>query len=120
MSYPNYSHDIIDGKMDEKYGKDVYDTTTASANNSDSDLESLDQKKTKLKAVQRKIDIKILLWYSFVYLVLSIHKTNIANTAIVNVETKDDILTQLGNLSSGQWAWVLRWVTQDEKNLVES
>lgn len=88
--------------MKTGHEKQEFDTVVRSTNTSDSDLESLNQKKTKLKAVQRKIDIRILLWYSFVYLVLSIHKTNIANTAIVNVETNDDILTQLGDLSSSQ------------------
>ena len=89
--------------------KNLYSNSAESADSSStSDIESQDEKTAKLKAVQRKIDIKLLLWYSFVYLVLSIHKTNIANTAIINVEQGTDIITQLGNLSSGQWAWALR------------
>lgn len=105
---PNYSHDIIDTKMDLDGKKDFEQTSESAESRSTSDAESQDGKRSKLKAVQRKIDIKLLLWYSFVYLVLSIHKTNIANTAIINVEQGTDIITQLGNLSSGQWAWALR------------
>ena len=60
-----------------------------------------------LKAVQRKVDKKLLAWYCFVYLIMRIHVTNVTNTAIINEETHDDILSTLGNLSSAQWAWVL-------------
>lgn len=35
------------------------------------------------KAVYRKVDFRILLWYSFVYLIMRIHVSNITNTAIV-------------------------------------
>lgn len=34
-------------------------------------------------------------------------QANISNTAILNLETKQDIKTQLGGLSSSQWAWCL-------------
>lgn len=61
----------------------------------------------KLRKAQRKVDIKLLLWYSFVYLVMRIHVSNITNTAIINLEDGTGIKKQLGNLSSGQWAWVL-------------
>ncbi|KXT13092.1 hypothetical protein AC579_2146 [Pseudocercospora musae] len=59
------------------------------------------------EAAYRKADIRILLWYSFVYLIMRIHVSNITNTAIINVEEGDGIKNQLGNLTSGQWAWVL-------------
>lgn len=36
------------------------------------------------KAVYRKVDLRILLWYSFVYLIMRIHVSNITNTAIVS------------------------------------
>jgi MFS family permease len=61
----------------------------------------------RLKAVHRKVDIRILLWYSFVYLIMRIHVSNIANTAIINLEQGDGIKKQLGNLDSAQWAWVI-------------
>lgn len=61
----------------------------------------------RLKKAHRKVDIKVLAWYCFVYLVMKIHVSNVTNAAIINLETHDDIETQLGNLSSGQWAWVL-------------
>ena len=105
----NYSHDVIDTKTNMD-SKNISIAIASSADSSSTaEIESQEhEKKARLKAVQRKIDIKLLLWYSFVYLVLSIHKTNIANTAIINVEEGTDILTQLGNLSGGQWAWALR------------
>ena len=62
---------------------------------------------TILKAAQRKADRRIVLWYSFVYLIMRIHVSNVTNTAIINIEEGDGIKKQLGNLTSGQWAWVL-------------
>ena len=82
------------------------------------------------KAVYRKVDFRILLWYSFVYLIMRIHVSNITNTAIVrtaeirlspvcgtrlilssqsqiNIEQGTGIKKQLGNLTSSQWAWAL-------------
>lgn len=38
---------------------------------------------------------------------MRIHVSNISNTAIINLEQGDGIKKQLGNLTSGQWAWVL-------------
>ncbi|KAK3701817.1 hypothetical protein LTR37_015239 [Vermiconidia calcicola] len=76
----------------------------ASSTTSETDSEA---QIAKIKAVQRKVDIKLLAWYCFVYLIMRIHVTNITNTAIMNEETGDDIKTQLGGLSSNQWAWVI-------------
>lgn len=59
-----------------------------------------------LKSAHKKIDLRLILWYSFVYLIMRIHVSNISNTAIINLEQGDGIKEQLGNLSSGQWAWV--------------
>lgn len=69
-----------------------------------SEVDSESQDWTKIKAVQRKLDFRILAWYSFVYLIMRIHVSNITNTAIMNEETHDDILDQL-NIDSQQWAW---------------
>lgn len=60
-----------------------------------------------LKSAQKKVDRRVILWYSFVYLIMRIHVSNITNTAIINIEEGDGIKKQLGNLTSGQWAWVL-------------
>lgn len=60
-----------------------------------------------IKAARRKIDKRLLLWYSFVYLVMRIHVSNISNTAIMNVEEGNGIKKELGNLDSAQWAWTL-------------
>ncbi|CAK4029530.1 high-affinity nicotinic acid transporter [Lecanosticta acicola] len=59
------------------------------------------------KSAYRKADRRVLLWYSFVYLIMRIHVSNITNTAIINVEEGDGIKHQLGDLSSSQWAWVI-------------
>jgi hypothetical protein len=61
----------------------------------------------ELKAVHRKLDLKLLLWYSFVYLVMRIDVTNVTNTAIINVEQGNGIKKELGGLTSQQWAWIL-------------
>ena len=60
-----------------------------------------------LKSAHRKVDLRLVLWYSFVYLIMRIHVSNISNTAIINLEEGDGIKAQLGGLTSQQWAWVL-------------
>jgi hypothetical protein len=60
-----------------------------------------------LKNARRKVDKRLLLWYSFVYLIMRIHVSNITNTAIINIEQGTGIKKQLGNLTSQQWAWAL-------------
>lgn len=60
-----------------------------------------------LKSAHKKLDRRLILWYAVVYLVMRIHVSNISNTAIINLEQGDGIKDQLGNLTSGQWAWVL-------------
>lgn len=62
---------------------------------------------TALTAAHRRVDKRLLLWYSLVYLVMRIHVSNITNTAIMNLEQGTGIKHQLGNLTSTQWAWVL-------------
>ncbi len=68
---------------------------------------SEDSKVQALKHVHRKVDVRLLLWYSFVYLIMRIHVSNISNTAIINLEAGHGIQKQLGNLTSSQWAWTL-------------
>ncbi|KAJ9145085.1 High-affinity nicotinic acid transporter [Pleurostoma richardsiae] len=63
--------------------------------------------KPLLKRAHRKVDKRLLLWYSFVYLVMRVHVGNISNSAIMNLEQGTGIKKQLGNLSSSQWAWAL-------------
>lgn len=60
-----------------------------------------------LKSAHQKLDRRLILWYSLVYLIMRIHVSNISNTAIINLEQGTGIKKQLGNLSSQQWAWVL-------------
>lgn len=59
------------------------------------------------KAAYRKTDIRLLLWYSFVYLIMRIHVQNVTNSAIMNLETGHGIKQQLGGLISEQWAMVI-------------
>jgi hypothetical protein len=59
------------------------------------------------KAAYRKVDIRILLWYSSVYLIMRIHVQNVTNSAIMNLESGHGIKQELGGLSSEQWAMVI-------------
>ncbi|WQF84623.1 Putative major facilitator superfamily, MFS transporter superfamily [Colletotrichum destructivum] len=70
-------------------------------------MSSLAEEKPLLKAAHRKIDKRLLVWYSFVYLIMRIHVSNISNAAIINLEQGTGIRRQLGDLSSSQWAWAL-------------
>ncbi|CAH2354540.1 allantoate permease [[Candida] railenensis] len=58
------------------------------------------------KKVLRKVDRKLLILYSVVYLFTQLDKNNISNSAIMNLEAAHGIKKQL-DLSSQQWAWVL-------------
>lgn len=49
------------------------------------------------KAVYRKVDFRILLWYSFVYLIMRIDVSNISNTAIVSVQSAQDVSASKSN-----------------------
>ncbi|GJC83127.1 putative transporter C1683.12 [Colletotrichum liriopes] len=70
-------------------------------------ISSPDGDDSLLKKAHRKVDRRLLLWYSFVYLIMRIHVSNISNAAIINLEEGTGIRKQLGNLSSSQWAWAL-------------
>lgn len=60
-----------------------------------------------LKSARRKVDLRLVVWYSFMYLILMIHKGNISNAAIINLESGDGIREELGGLTSSQWAWAI-------------
>lgn len=82
------------------------DVADASVSSSTTSLTENDERYV-LKAAYRKVDYRVLLWYSFVYLIMKINVSNITNTAIINVEEGTGIKKQLGNLTSEQWAWAL-------------
>lgn len=82
---------------------DVTETWTPA--DSTNTLSTADDKTTT--SAYKKADRRVVLWYSFVYLIMRIHVSNITNTAIINLEQGDGIRKQLGNLNSAQWAWVL-------------
>lgn len=96
---------------DAGVSKEVNTNTDGTRTPSEVDSESQDW--VKIKAVQRKLDFRILLWYSFVYLIMRIHVSNITNTAIMNEETHDDVLSQL-SIDSQQWAW---YVTEQSRTI---
>lgn len=72
---------------------------------SDSELQSDSESLSgNYKKVLRKIDFRILILYSIVYLFTQINKQNISNTAILNLEAGHGIKQQL-KINSQQWAW---------------
>lgn len=56
------------------------------------------------KMARRNADRRLLVWYSFVYLIMRVHVSNISNSTIMNLEQGTGIEKQLGNLMSQQWA----------------
>ncbi|KAL5119166.1 hypothetical protein ACEQ8H_002873 [Pleosporales sp. CAS-2024a] len=74
---------------------------------SNAEATSISSAQQSLKAAHRKVDKRLLCWYTFVYLIMRIHVSNISNAAIMNLEQGTGIKNQLGHLSSSQWAWVL-------------
>jgi len=60
-----------------------------------------------LKTAHRKLDKRLLYWYAFVLVFMRTNMNTISNTAIMNLEEENGIKSELGNLSSSQWAWVL-------------
>ncbi|KAK1586179.1 high-affinity nicotinic acid transporter [Colletotrichum navitas] len=57
-----------------------------------------DEEKPLFKMAHRKVDKRLLLWYSFEHLIMRIHVSNISNAAIINLEQGTGIRKQLGNL----------------------
>lgn len=98
MSIDNARHSTVDNVP-------VKEETTIATSPTSSSLTS-SQSHTE-KAAYRKADIRLLLWYSFVYLIMRIHVQNVTNSAIMNLESGDGIRLQLGGLDSEQWAWVI-------------
>lgn len=86
--------------MDSKNDVDIAELPSPTSSVVDYDSKSA-------KVAYRKADIRILLFYSVVYLFMRINVSNITNTAIMNVDEGAGIKKQLGNLSSSQWAWVI-------------
>lgn len=83
---------------------------TFAVHKSDVSLErshSTSESDATLKRAYRKADVRLLVWYSFVFLILKIEGHNNANAVIMNVEAGTDIRHQLGDLTSEQWALIL-------------
>nr|POE63338.1 putative transporter [Quercus suber] len=63
---------------------------------------------SRLAAIQRKLDVRLVLFYSMTYLILKVSERNITNVAILNSESQSsNIKIQLGHLTSQQWAWIV-------------
>ncbi|KAK2762168.1 hypothetical protein FQN54_001176 [Arachnomyces sp. PD_36] len=97
----------IDNKDDVKIPANDVRVTESISSGSISSPPRVSVSDEELRAVHRKLDYKLLLWYSFVYLIMRIDVTNVTNTAIINVEQGNGIKKELGGLTSQQWAWIL-------------
>ena len=60
-----------------------------------------------LKSAYRKMDIRLIAWYSFAIFCLCIQAHDITTAAIMNKEDGTDMQHQLGDLTSEQWALAL-------------
>ena len=60
-----------------------------------------------IKAAYRKADTRMLLCYSFVYLIMRIHVQNVTKSAIMNLRIGHGIKAQPSGLSSEQWAMLI-------------
>lgn len=83
------------------------ESTSSSSSLSQRCIQDANATSSALRSAHKKLDRRLVLWYAVVYLVMRIHVSNISNTAIINLEQGNGIKKQLGNLTSGQWAWVL-------------
>lgn len=101
MSSTPSTASLGDKKLDQYSEKEAQASVSVSV----SPIEDYDE--AALKSGHRKIDHRLLYWYAFVYLIMRIHVGNISNTAIMNKEQGTDIKTQLGHLTSQQWAWAI-------------
>jgi hypothetical protein len=83
-----------DGPREATFDKDIRPEVSEALSSADAEASTAS---ASAKAVQRKVDFKILLWYSFVYLIMRIHVSNITNVAIINVEAGHGIKKQLAS-----------------------
>lgn len=60
-----------------------------------------------LRTARRKIDRRLLAWHFILFFLMKLDNQNIANSAIMNLESGNGIQKELGNLTSAQWAWVI-------------
>lgn len=108
FSYPNHLVTMSISVQRQRFNDGAQKEMDVGVSSTSDTPSTLSQERLdRTKAIRRKVDTKILLWYSFVYLIMRINVSNISNTAIMNVEQGDGIKHQLGNLKSAQWAWVL-------------
>lgn len=91
-------------KFDPSLKKDQSVTVSLEENDWESDNEEQEEEYHK---ILRKVDLRLLVPYSFAYVFTQINKNNISNVAILNQETGNNIRHELGDLTSEQWAWCI-------------
>ncbi|TKA75190.1 hypothetical protein B0A55_05177 [Friedmanniomyces simplex] len=65
------------------------------------------EREARLQNAYSKVDLRLVLWYGILFLMVKASSKNITNAAIINLEQGTGIKRQLGNLTSQQWAWIL-------------
>ncbi|KAK0258445.1 hypothetical protein LTR91_006545 [Friedmanniomyces endolithicus] len=65
------------------------------------------ERDARLQKAYRKVDLRLILWYGILFVMVRSSSKNITNAAIINLEQGTGIMHQLGDLTSQQWAWIL-------------
>ncbi|KAK4897624.1 hypothetical protein LTR27_004770 [Elasticomyces elasticus] len=65
------------------------------------------EREAKLKKAYRRVDLRLIMWYSVLFILIKASTMNITNVAILNLEQGTGIKHQLGDLTGAQWAWIL-------------
>ncbi|KAK1824523.1 hypothetical protein LTR12_001115 [Friedmanniomyces endolithicus] len=89
------SNEAIQTEKDDDKSPDTADTLTPA------------EREARLQKAYRKVDLRLVLWYGILFVMVRASSNNITNVAILNLEQGTGIKHQLGDLTSQQWAWVL-------------
>ncbi|KAK1074817.1 hypothetical protein LTR74_000661 [Friedmanniomyces endolithicus] len=89
------SSEAIQTEKDGDQSLDTVDTLTPA------------EKEARLQKAYRKVDLRLILWYGILFVMVRASSKNITNVAIINLEQGTGIMHQLGDLTGQQWAWVL-------------
>ncbi|KAK0803494.1 hypothetical protein LTR29_001071 [Friedmanniomyces endolithicus] len=89
------SNEAIQTEKDDDKSPDTADALTPA------------EREARLQKAYRKVDLRLVLWYGILFVMVRASSNNITNVAILNLEQGTGIKHQLGDLTSQQWAWVL-------------
>ncbi|KAK0777166.1 hypothetical protein LTR38_015270, partial [Friedmanniomyces endolithicus] len=89
------SNEAIQTEKDDDKSPDTADTLTPA------------EREARLQKAYRKVDLRLILWYGILFVMVRASSKNVTNVAIINLEQGTGIMHQLGDLTSQQWAWVL-------------